>query len=851
MRRLLLLLAVVLLCLLGPAAYRYLRYYGLPGPAAASPPDFDPTNIVAVATPGAADFDDQPEAGSGFVLLDQAHGNAFTTSELAYLDARLAARGYNLLPYRGSGDLETALRPASAFVVITPLEHFSRAEIRAVATYVERGGHLLLVGDPTRFEAGITETGFGLALNINSDDLPLNDLANEFGIIYRGDYLYNTTPGETEGNYRNILLDGAGFAEHSLTEGLETVVFYGSHSLEAGADARPLLQAGANTWSSQTQQAGDLALAALGGDGRVLALGDITFLTDPYNRVYDNARFIAQMADFLVGAARTHELADFPYFYDDPVSLVYLGGPALGARAYTSVGQLQAEFAAAGRELQPGEAMEDGRDTLYLGLYSQAGELAALLADAEVTLVIDPPLDVGDEDNDEDDEESAAPLRELQTGLGNVEMAGTILLALAEEGDEDILMLLAASGEGLANGVDRLLEAVSGGRAGALDDCLVQATLALCPSYVTDEPVEAELDLRGVAGPAPTRGAPDSGSGQTGEYISAIDARLMGVINLGQSREGTLAANEAQAWMFNGGPAIVSLTLETDEEIDGVLQVYDADYELVEGVDAGLTGEPETLDDLFVPGDETYTIVVRAFFGNGGDYTLRLEGEQASEPPPVESVAASILVYSDDDGTPQGAGETGAAAIAALLEELGGEWTVHTWSATADGPLDEQTLAGYDLVIWASGDYRSGDQFEDDSFLLTVYFATGGRLLITGATPPFLESPGLELAQVADLEVASTDIPFLPGLAAGETIALEQAVDAALLSGLNVAEEEALTAVLLRGPQSEETGEPVAVAVDNPDNDGLLFLLAIPFDALPAPAQEALLQGLVQWFELR
>jgi hypothetical protein len=846
MRRFVLLVAVALLLLLGPSAYRFLRYYGLPGAAASGPPDFDPGNIVAVATPGGGDFEDEPALGQGFVLLDEAHGNDFSAAEIAYLDARLAARGFNLLPYRGDDDLETALRPASAFLVITPLEHFSRAEIRAVSEFVARGGHLLLIGDPTRFRLDVAETDFSFSVNINSDDLPLNDLANEFGIIFRGDYLYNTTAGETEGNYRNILLGEEMLADHPLTAGLDTVVFYGTHSLEVGMSAEPLLKAGANTWSSQTQRAGDLALAALGAEGRVLALGDVTFLTDPYNRVYDNARFIAHIADFLVGPARQYRLADFPYFFDDPVNLVYLGAPTLGSRAFTKVGQLQEQLAAAGRDLKLGSALEAGHDTLYLGLYSQAGELAALLAEADVILVIDPPLEGEAAGSEKED-----PVRRLESRLGNVEMAGTALLALSREGEEDILILLAASREGLENSMDRLLDTVGAGRAGALDDCLMQATLALCPTYVADESVERELDLRGPAERAPESEVRPPGAAGAGEYIDAIEARLMGSIDLGQTREGVLEPGEAQAWSFSAGPVTATLTLETDQEIDGVLQVYDEDYELVQGVDAGFSGEPETLSDFYIPGDTTYTIVVRAFFGNGGSYSLRMEGESAGDAPPVESVIASILVYSDDDGEPQDGGETSAETISALLQQLGGEWTIHRWSAIDDGPLDEETLAAYDLVIWTSGDYRSGDQFEDDSFLLTLYFATGGRLLITGATPAFLESPGLELAELVDLEVASAQVPFLPGIAPGTIISLQEPVDAALLSGLNVAEDDTITAVLLRGPESEESGEPVAVAVDNPDNQGLLFLLAAPFDALPRTAQQALLEGLVQWFELR
>lgn len=852
MRRFLLLLAVALLLFLGPIAYRYLRFYGLPGSTATSAPEYDPTNIFPVSTPGASEFVDEPDVGQGFVLLDQAHGNDFAEGEIAYLDARLAARGYNVLPYTGEEALETALRPVTAFIVITPLQHFSREEIRAVSAYVARGGHLLLIGDPTRFRVEFKETELGLSVDINNDDLPLNGLANEFGIIFRGDYVYNTTAGESEGNYRNIILDDASFAEHSLTAGLEQVVFYGSHSLEVGAGAEPLLQTGANTWSSQTQRAGELALAATGAGGRVLALGDLTFLTDPYNGVHDNARFIAQIADFLVEPARDYVLADFPYAFDQTVDLVYLGTPALGPRAFSSVGRLKEQLAGSGRKLNLQSEAQDGHDTLYLGLYSQAVDVSAMLDEAEISLLFDPSLTDEEPVYREDEPLAEELIRHIESPLGNVEMAGTALFLLMEAGERDILVVLAASSRGLETAAERLLENARAGSDTAFADCLLQETLALCPTYLDGETVETQLDLTGPVERTPTRPGEEEGTGEprAGAYIEAIDAVSMGTISLGQTRAADLAANEAHAWTFSGGPALITLTIETGEAVDAVLQVYDEDYELVVGVDDALAGEPETLAHLFVPGDTTYTIVVRAFFGNAGSYTLRLEGEQTDEAPPVESVIASVLVFSDDDGDAQGDGRTGAGTIASLLEDLG-EFTIHRWSAVDDGPLNEDTLAGYDLVVWASGDFRSTDQFEDDSFLLTLYFATGGRLLITGATPSFLESPGLEFAELADLEVEDVDVPFLVGIEPGTIIALEEPATAALLSGLSIAEDDALTAVLLRGPESEEAGEAVAVAVDNPDNDGLLFLLAAPFDALPRSAQEALLEGLVHWFELQ
>lgn len=852
MRRFLLLLAVALLLFLGPIAYRYFRFYGLPGSTATGAPDFDPSNILPVSTPGASDFVDEPDVGQGFVLLDRAHGNDFAEGEIAYLDARLAARGYNVLPYTGEQALETALRPVTAFIVITPLQHYSREEIRAVSAYVARGGHLLLVGDPTRFNVEFQETELGLSIDINNDDLPLNGLANEFGIIFRGDYLYNTTAGESEGNYRNIILDDAAFAGGKLTAGLEKLVFYGSHSLEVSAGAEPLLQTGANTWSSQTQLAAEFPLAATGAGGRVLALGDLTFLTDPYNRVHDNARFIAQIADFLVEPARDYVLADFPYAFDQAVDLVYLGTPALGPRAFSTVGQLQEQLAASGQKLNLQSEAQDAHDTLYLGLYSQADDVSGLLDEAEISLLFDPPLTAEEPLSGEDEPVAEELIRRIESPFGNVEMAGTALFLLVEADERDVLIVLAASSDGLETAAGRLLENARAGSDTAFTDCLLQETFALCPTYLDGETVETQLDLAGPVERTPRR--PDEGEGagepRPGGYVEAIDALSMGTISLGQTRQGDLLPNEAHAWTFAGGPALITLTLETGADVDGVLQVYDEDYQLVEGVDEALAGEPETLADLFVPADTTYTIVVRAFFGNAGTYSLRLEGEQTDAAPPVESVIASILVFSDDDGEAQSNGTTGADTIASLLEDLG-QFTIHRWSAVEDGPLGEDTLAGYDLVIWASGDFRSTDQFEDDSFLLTLYFATGGRLLITGATPAFLESPGLELAQLADLEVQDVAVPFLVGIEPGTIVPLEEPATAALLSGLSIAEDDALTAILVRGPQSEETGEPVAVAVDNPDNDGLLFLLAAPFDALPRSAQEALLEGLVHWFELQ
>jgi hypothetical protein len=195
---------IFLLLLTVPLAVRYLYFYSFDRPERPVPQVYDPANVPGlVPTPASTDFTDSPEVGHGLVLLDQSHNNDFTLAEISYLDSRLAARGYELIPFNG-GDLAGALRPVNALIVITPLEAFSLDEVRIVTGFVEKGGRLLMIGDPTRFLFGFEEDAFSFTVTIDNDEIPLNSLANAFDVIYQGDYLYNTT--ESEGNYRNIIL---------------------------------------------------------------------------------------------------------------------------------------------------------------------------------------------------------------------------------------------------------------------------------------------------------------------------------------------------------------------------------------------------------------------------------------------------------------------------------------------------------------------------------------------------------------------------------------------------------------------------------------------------------------------
>jgi hypothetical protein len=868
MRKGIIYLLIVILLLATPTGLRYLRYYDLGEQERAAPPTYDPANIAQVPTPDASDYVDEPEGGSGFVLLDQAHRNNFELNEIGYLDGRLAARGFELLPYFG-GDLATALRPVNAFLSIAPLDEFSLDEIQAVTDFVARGGRLLLVGDPTRFNILIDEEDpFAITFALETDAIPLNSLANEFDIIFNGDYLYNTS--ENEGNFRNIILNEAGSAEHDLVDGLQRLVFYGSHSLQLGPGSDALLEADENTWSSATDRPGGLTLAALGGGGRVLALGDINFLTQPYFTVYDNSHFIANIADFLIEPSdRSFVLADFPYFYRPSVDLIYTGSPDIGPDAFDEIIALQDAFRQIDQSLRLSAAPQARHDTLYLGLYNQADEVLEILASHGISLTIDPPIlteaelqevegeaskDQVEEDEpvvdeevpveDEPVEEKPEDLTRLvQSDLGNVQMSGTALILLHESDGRRNVVVLSASNDGLENTVSRLLDLMPLDAEYALADCLLQGNLAFCPSNVADEEVEAEIDTGGApATPEEVGEVVEDQGDESQDMADEVDqtdglgASNQGFISLGDTVEGSLAGEETHSWSFSEGPATVDIVV-TAADLDIVLELYDPDDLLLDSLDSEFTGDGEQLLAVDIPDDGQYSILISDFFGDSGDYTLTVTlSDEAGQ-------SGGIFIFADDDGEPLTSGFTSVDALATILSA---DYLVTTWIATEDGAIDGDALSNYELVIWDSGDYRDEEGFfDEDAAEILTYAENGGDLFITGVSPTILGDA--ELAQLADLEVTGDDPILLEGFNPGEIIDLDQVYDAVATGPFDPETDEGVAVFFVRGPGSEESGNATGIAVE--ENQKTVLLLA-PFVALPFDVQSRLLNNLMTWFGL-
>lgn len=216
-------------------------------------------------------------SGSGTVLIDMSHENKFNIGDMNLLLSRIIARGYNVEYLRENNHLEEKLPGATSLMVILPESSFSADDVKAVKMFVDKGGRLLMLSEPTA-------------------ENEINSLASEFGILFWDDYLYNLL--ENDGNFKYIYLTD--FAENNITKDLDRIVFYTSCSVFGNG----LIFTDNNTYSSSSGEKGRYSVAVMTEDSQVLAIGDATFLTEPYNAL-DNNRLIYNIADFLAPPATT------------------------------------------------------------------------------------------------------------------------------------------------------------------------------------------------------------------------------------------------------------------------------------------------------------------------------------------------------------------------------------------------------------------------------------------------------------------------------------------------------------------------------------------------------------------
>ena len=321
------------------------------------------------AVPAAPDDSGIPQNREGLLLVDAMHVNSVSEREIATLTSLVADRGYDVellgnFDIRGTVSrlerLKRKLREADSFLVMLPQATYSEAEVAVVERFVDKGGKLVLVSDPTRPSR-------------------INSLAKRFGVEFQPDYLYNTV--EYDLNFRHIFVRD--FQPSPLTSGLNTVALYITGSIQSSGEG--LAFADANTRSSLENPADTHVAMALGDRRNVVAIADFTFIVPPYNTLLDNDRLLSNLADFLSDNQREYDLGDFPHFYDggqgESVDIL-LGQPSLW-----DIGLgMRNGLTDYGISSRISEEEDVSRNTVFLGLYEDSPAVGRYLQAAGVSV---------------------------------------------------------------------------------------------------------------------------------------------------------------------------------------------------------------------------------------------------------------------------------------------------------------------------------------------------------------------------------------------------------------------------------------------------------------------------------
>lgn len=329
-KRIAIVIAGIVVIVLGRGFFFYSGFYSAP---AIKVPSYE--HIVVLPAPSAEFSDNASEEGDNrTVLIDLAHNNNFDIEELNVLMLRLISRGLTIKLLGVEDDLEKELlgelkeeeeaeiveeeelageeeeeediqenelvdeeeeemeeeelegeeieeeeieeepKLPNAFIIVCPRLEFSQKEKEAIGEFVDNGGKLLLTADPTRHSK-------------------INNIAIEFGLIFEPDYLYNMK--ENEINYSNIFV--AEFEENEITKSLKKIALYVAGSISSTDGGIAFIDQ--NTFSSVIESRKRLSPIALVEESKILAVYDLTFMSEPYNGTLDNNQLIANIADWL------------------------------------------------------------------------------------------------------------------------------------------------------------------------------------------------------------------------------------------------------------------------------------------------------------------------------------------------------------------------------------------------------------------------------------------------------------------------------------------------------------------------------------------------------------------------
>lgn len=490
-----LLIAVVAVILVIFVGGRYM-YYSRPNGSAYTPPNVElaEVNLDVAARPNLIEAVDNPAQSDGVIVVDYNHNNALFIEELNLLLSKLVTRGYGYeIVLNGEDDSEEnggnglagKLRYADALILPLPRAEYSDEEVAQIEQFVEKGGRVLIIGDPTR--TVVVEA--------------LNSIAGAFGIIYANDYLYSLD--NNDNNYRNVVYTE--FNDSPVTKGLgesDKVIFYSSSSVNAPGDE--IILGDETVHSSRSEGGRAMAAAALTTNDQVLAVGDLTFMNEPYSAVESNGILINNIADFLAGGERNFNLQDFPFFFNKEIDVVF-DDPLVFNSQFEDAVKVKDFLEQGGqRTVNFTDSINSTNDVIYVGRFGNVEAVEDYLDAASIVLIEESDENNGDEEMLAETETSGEDLAEdvalvsdtppdadqdfvegrIQiAGVGELEMGGSTLFYRHQDDGRNVFVILSDNPDTNADAFELLLEH-------EYTNCLAGPNVAVCQ---TEEPDKRQL----------------------------------------------------------------------------------------------------------------------------------------------------------------------------------------------------------------------------------------------------------------------------------------------------------------------------------------------------------------------
>lgn len=307
-------------------------YSGLPKTSNSPLPDFPAIDFPQPPLSTSVALPNPPDKISTDVLIDMKHGNMFALSEIDPLLRNIESLGGAIEIYKDDSDLASKLKTVTSFLVPVPMSSYSTEEMQTISSFVERGGRLVVITDPTR-NTIFTESGSAGMSGVDAANL----LLEPFDLSFRDDYLYNMV--KNEGNFRNIIVTD--ISGDPLMKDIRQLVIYGGHSLNTNGTSLVTVDEG--TSSSTNEHSGDLSPIKISSfqKGQVLAIGDISLMTVQYIQSADNQIFVRNLARFLTESIREKTLAEFPFLFKGDVVIQPAGEIVVDGELLSAISNLK------------------------------------------------------------------------------------------------------------------------------------------------------------------------------------------------------------------------------------------------------------------------------------------------------------------------------------------------------------------------------------------------------------------------------------------------------------------------------------------------------------------------------